>query len=229
MKVLRPGWAACLQRGETIMTASRRSAFGGICSAAIAALVLGTAATTARAVSITLTPFASGFTNPLDVVNAGDSRLFVVEQGGHIKVVQSDGTVLGTDFLDLSGIITSGGERGLLGLAFHPNYLSNGFFYVNYTDLSGDTQIVRYSVMGSPMTSNVADSTSATPVLSIAQPFANHNAGDLKFGPDGYLYIPMGDGGSGCDPDDRAQDPAELLGKILRIDVDSGSPYAIPA
>jgi hypothetical protein len=103
------------------MTASRRSGFGRICSTAIAALALGATATAARAVSITLTPFASGFTQPLDVVNAGDSRLFVVERGGRIKVVQSDGTVLGTDFLDLSGLVTTGFiEQGLLGLAFHP-------------------------------------------------------------------------------------------------------------
>jgi glucose/arabinose dehydrogenase len=193
-----------------------------------ALLVCAVIAPAARAVDITLTPFASGFDAPLDIVNAGDSRLFVVEQGGHIRVVQSDGTVLGPDFLDIDTLTNGSGEQGLLGMAFHPDYLTNGFFYVDYTDTSGDTQIVRYTVMGDPATSNVANSGSAFPILTIAQPFANHNGGDLKFGPDGFLYIPMGDGGSGCDPDDRAQDPTELLGKLLRIDVDSGSPYGIP-
>ncbi len=184
----------------------------------------------ARAVSIVLTPFATGIDSVSDIVNAGDSRLFAVQQTGEIKVVQSDGTVLGTNFLDLSSIISyDGGERGLLGLAFHPNYFSNGFFYVNYTDVSGDTQIARYSVSGDPHTSNVADPMSGTVLLTISQPYANHNGGDLIFGPDGYLYIGMGDGGSGCDPQTRAQDPTTLLGKMLRIDVNSGSPYGIPA
>jgi glucose/arabinose dehydrogenase len=205
---------------------------GNFCGRAARAALLLTAVVAApqivRALDIALTPFASGLTFPVDIVNAGDSRLFVVEKAGHIRVVQSDGTVLGTDFLDVSGLVSGGSEQGLLGLAFHPNYLSNGFFYVNYTDLSGDTQIARYSVSGDPTTSNVADPLSATPVLSIGQPFSNHNGGDLIFGPDGYLYIGMGDGGSGCDPGDRAQNPMELLGKMLRIDVDSGSPYAIP-
>src|SRR5262245_50311811 len=149
----------------------------------------------ARAVSIVLTPFASGLTFPVDITNAGDSRLFVVEKGGHIKVVQSDGTVLGTDFLDLSALVSGGSEQGLLGLAFHPNYFTNGFFYVNYTDLNGDTVIARYSVSGDPHTSNVANAMSGTTILGITQPFANHNGGDLLFGPDGYLYIGMGDGG----------------------------------
>jgi glucose/arabinose dehydrogenase len=210
------------------MTASLRSAVGRTSYALIATLALGASAPPARAVDITLTPFANGLNVPVAIANAGDSRLFVVEKDGHIKVVLSDGTVLGTDFLDIESLVSMGGEQGLLGLAFHPNYLSNGFFYVNYTDTAGDTQVVRYSVSGDPMTSNVADSMSATPVLSVDQPFANHNGGDIKFGPDGYLYIPLGDGGSFCDPADRAQNPLELLGKILRIDVDSGSPYAIP-
>src|SRR5262245_34829370 len=125
---------------------------------AVLALLVGTIAVApARAVDIQLIPFASGFSSPLDVVSAGDSRLFVVEQGGHIKVVQNDGTVLGTDFLDVSSLIAFGGEQGLLGLVFHPDYFSNGFFYIDYTDLAGDTQIVRYTVSGSPLTSNVAN------------------------------------------------------------------------
>jgi glucose/arabinose dehydrogenase len=183
------------------MKAFLRSISVRMCAAALLSfIVCAVGAPAARAVDITLTPFASGFDSPLDIVNAGDSRLFVVEQGGHIRVVQSDGTVLGPDFLDIDALTNGGGEQGLLGMAFHPDYLSNGFFYVDYTDTSGDTQIVRYTVMGDPTTSNVANAGSAFPILTIAQPFANHNAGDLKFGPDGFLYIPMGDGGSGCDP-----------------------------
>jgi hypothetical protein len=140
--------------------------------------------------------------------------------------VQSDGTVLGTPFLDIHTLVSTGNEQGLLGLAFHPNYASNGFFYVDYTDTSGDTQVVRYTVSGNP---DIANAGSNVPVLSVAQPFDNHNGGDLHFGPDGYLYISLGDGGSGCDPGDEAQDPTSLLGKLLRIDVNSGSPYGIPA
>jgi len=195
-----------------------------------AALLIAVAGPAAHAVDITLTPFASGLTLPVTIANAGDSRLFVVEKGGTIRVVQSDGTVLGTPFLDISSLVSPSAtnqfsEQGLLGLAFHPNYASNGFFYVNYTDGAGDTQVVRYTVSMNP---DVADSLSATPVLSQAQPFANHNGGGLIFGPDGFLYISLGDGGSGCDPGDRAQDLTTKLGKLLRIDVDSGSPYAIP-
>lgn len=200
-------------------------------SAILAVMMIGTCAPrAARAVSIALTPFATGFSAPTDIVNAGDSRLFVVEQAGHIKVVQSNGTVLGPDFLDVSGLVSGGGEEGLLGLAFHPNYLSNGFFYIYYTNLSGNIVIARYSVSGSPMTSNLADPLSAQILLTIPHPTnTNHNGGDLIFGPnDGYLYLGTGDGGSGCDPPDNAQNTNVLLGKLLRINVDSGSPYGIP-
>ncbi len=176
---------------------------------------------------------ASALSQPVFVTHVpGDfSRLFIVELGGQIKIMTLPAlTVLGTPYLNLSGIISTGGERGLLGLAFHPNYASNGFFYVNYTNTSGDTVVARYQVTGSPATSNVANSGSASILLTIGQPFANHNGGWIGFGPnDGYLYIATGDGGSFCDPGQRAQDITnELLGKILRIDVDSGSPYGIP-
>ncbi|MGH7789522.1 MAG: PQQ-dependent sugar dehydrogenase [Candidatus Binatia bacterium] len=173
---------------------------------------------------ITLAPFATGLSSPVDIANAGDSRLFVVEQDGYIRVVQSDGTVLGTPFLDVSTLVSGGGEQGLLGLVFDPNYAGNGFFYVNYTDLSGATRIVRYQVSGNP---DVANAASATLVIQIPQTASNHNGGDLNFGPDGYLYIGMGDGGGGCDPLNDAQDPNELLGKMLRLDVDP-LPYTIP-
>jgi len=139
-----------------------------------------------------------------------------------------NGTINTTPFLTLtSSTILSGGERGLLGLAFHPNYATNGYFYVNYTRAGdGATVIARYSVSSDP---NIADASSGTVLLTVAQPFSNHNGGSIKFGSDGYLYIGMGDGGSGGDPGNRAQNISENLGKMLRIDVDSASPYGIPA
>src|SRR6185369_5517149 len=181
----------------------------------------------ARAATINLVPFAFGLSQPVTIANAGgsDTRLFVVEKGGTIRIVQSNGTVLGTPFLDITALVSTGAEQGLLGLAFHPNYASNGFFYVHYTDTSGNTAVVRYSVSGNP---DVANPMSAFPIFNTTQPFANHNGGEVIFGPDGYLYIGLGDGGSFCDPSDNGQDLTTPLGKILRIDVDSGSPYAIP-
>jgi glucose/arabinose dehydrogenase len=178
--------------------------------------------------TIGLQTFATGFSNPVAIVNAGDSRLFVVQRGGAIRILNANGTINATNFLTLtSSTIVSGGERGLLGLAFHPNYATNGYFYVNYTRASdGATVIARYNVSANP---DVADASSAQVLLTIAQPFSNHNGGSLVFGPDGYLYIGMGDGGSGGDPDNYGQNINSLLGKMLRIDVDSGSPYAIPA
>lgn len=177
--------------------------------------------------TIGLRSFATGFTSPLEITNAGDSRLFVVEQGGAIRILNTDGTVNPSPFLNISTLMSSGGERGLLGLAFHPNYATNGFFYVNYTNLAGNTVIARYTVDSA--NPNSANTSSATILLTIAQPYANHNGGTLKFGPDGYLYIGMGDGGSSGDPENRAQNINELLGKMLRIDVNSGTPYGIPA
>ena len=174
--------------------------------------------------------FASGFDLPVNIKNAGDDRLFVVEQEGVIRVLNSDGTTNALPFLDIDSEVINisgiGDERGLLGLAFHPNYSSNGYFYVNYINNSGNTNIVRYTV--SNENSNIADPNSNQLVLSITQPFTSHNAGDMAFGPDGYLYIATGDGGGFGDPGDRGQGLNTLLGKILRIDVDSGSPYSIP-
>ena len=166
---------------------------------------------------ISLTQFASGFTDPVEITHAGDSRLFVVQQGGLIKIVNANGTTNATPFLNLSSIISTGGERGLLGLAFHPNYATNGLFFVNYTNTAGNTVIARYSVSANP---NVA-STTGTILMTITQPFSNHNGGSIKFGPDGYLYIGMGDGGSGGDPGNRSQNISDNLGKMLRIDVNS--------
>lgn len=176
--------------------------------------------------TIGLQNFASGFTKPLEITNAGDGRLFVVEQGGLIKILNPNGTINSNPFLNIADQISTGGERGLLGLAFHPNYASNGFFYTNHTNLSGNTVITRYSVDGT--NPNLANASSGTVLLTIAQPYTNHNGGSLKFGSDGYLYIGMGDGGSSGDPENRAQNINELLGKMLRIDVNSGTPYSIP-
>ena len=178
--------------------------------------------------AIGLTSFSTGFSSPVDIQHpAGDARLFVVQKTGAIRILNSNGSINPTNFLTLTtATISNGSERGLLGLAFHPNYSTNGYFYVNYTNTAGNTVIARYTVSANP---NVADATSATIILTVAQPFSNHNGGSLTFGPDGYLYIGMGDGGSAGDPGNRAQNINENLGKMLRIDVDSASPYGIPA
>ena len=171
---------------------------------------------------------ADGFTAPLFVCSQpGDAdRLYVVEQGGKIWII-SGGVPLPIPFLDISGLISSGSERGLLGLAFHPDYGLNGFFYVNYTEKTrGETVVARYQRSGDD--ENSADPTSGYTVLTIPQPFANHNGGMIAFGPDRYLYIASGDGGGANDPDGNGQNLATLLGKILRIDVDLEAPYAVP-
>lgn len=194
----------------------------------ILAILLTCAVSFAQEVSIEL--FKDGFNRPLSLQNANDARLFVVEQTGKIKILLPDGSVNATPFIDLSGKISNGSERGLLGLAFHPNYASNGYFFVNYTDPSGNTQVSRFSVDSA--NPDLADINSELPIIDYVQPFSNHNGGNLAFGPDGYLYISSGDGGDGGDPGDRAQDINLLLGKLLRIDIDSqssGENYAIPA
>ncbi len=168
--------------------------------------------------TISLQSIATGFASPVEITNAGDSRLFVVQKGGLIRILNADGTVNANPFLNLSSLISTNGERGLLGLAFHPNYATNGYFFVNYTNTAGNTVIARYSVNSA--NPNIANTTE-TILMTITQPFANHNGGTIKFGPDGYLYIGMGDGGSGGDPGNRAQNINENLGKMLRIDVNT--------
>ncbi len=166
---------------------------------------------------------ASGFSSPLEIKHAGDDRLFVVERGGQIKILNPDGSVNPTPFLNISSMVTSGGEQGLLGLAFHPDYTTNGYFYVNYTNTSGNTQISRFSVSaGDP---DVADAASELQMLGFTQTAANHNGGHLAFGPDGKLYIASGDGGGGNDPLNNSQTLTTLLGKILRLNVDLPAPY----
>jgi glucose/arabinose dehydrogenase len=169
---------------------------------------------------------ASGLNNPLYLTApAGDPRLFVVTQNGTIRIVQN-GQLLATPFLDVASKITSGGERGLLSVAFDPAYATNGFFYVNYTDRNGHTVVERYRVSSD---ANRADAASAKQILFVQQPFANHNGGHQVFGLDGMLYVAMGDGGSGGDPQNNGQNRNSLLGKLLRIDVSRGDPYAIPS
>jgi len=193
--------------------------------------LFGSILVNAQEISIEL--FAENFNSPLNIQNAGDDRLFVVEQFGKIKILNPDGTVNPISFLDISGQISSGGEKGLLGLAFHPDYLNNGYFYVNYTKTVGSnlyTQISRFSV--STADPDIANPNSELQLLEYLQPFSNHNGGCLAFGPDGFLYIASGDGGSGGDPGNRAQNTELLLGKLLRIDVDNpsgGNNYGIPA
>lgn len=179
--------------------------------------------------TIVANPVESGFSSPVAIANAGDNRLFIVEQSGTIRIIDSNSTVLSTPFLDITDRVEDGGEQGLLGLAFDPDYANNGYFYVNYNYCTVSscadnasatttlfTRISRFTVTADP---NVADPNSEVNFLEIQQPYNNHNGGDLAFGPDGYLYIGMGDGGSGGDPEMHAQNQEDLLGAMLRIDV----------
>jgi glucose/arabinose dehydrogenase len=173
----------------------------------------------------------SGLKQPEGLVNArdGSGRLFIVEQAGLVRILK-DGAILPTPFLDLTQKVICCGERGLLGLVFHPKYTENGYFYVDYTENVNSqlyTVIARYSVSASDP--NQADNSSEVRLLRIEQPYQNHNGGEVQFGPDGYLYIGMGDGGSAGDPLGNGQSMQTLLGKILRIDVDHTQPYSIPA
>ncbi len=177
----------------------------------------------------------TGLNGPLGLANAGDGsgRLFVVEKRGTIRLIKNGQVVAQPFFLDIRDRVrATGSEQGLLGLAFHPRYRENGLFYVNYTDSGGHTMIVRFRAAGGQPGADTADAGSAQTVLRIEQPAANHNGGHLAFGPDGFLYIGMGDGGGGGDQYGNGQNPGALLGKMLRIDVDrseGGRPYAIPA
>src|SRR5216684_7253352 len=184
-------------------------------------------ATVAAAQDVILQPIASGLDRPVALTHPPvDTRLFITQQTGTVLVYDALG-LRATPFLDIRSLVLSGGERGLLSVAFHPLYRDNGFFFVYYTNRNGDNSIARYKVSPDP---DGADPASGTILLTIPHPtFANHNGGQLQFGPDGYLYIGTGDGGSAGDPNNHAQDLSQLLGKILRIDVDHGLPYTIPA
>ena len=169
--------------------------------------------------------YASGFASPVAIVQDPTQPLvqFVVEQGGRIRPVR-DGERIDTDFLSLAGSVSTGGERGLLGMAFAPDYAASGRFYVNFTNTSGDTVVARFRRSADPLRADAGSRFDlrwggAAAPATIAQPFSNHNGGHLAFGPDGYLYVGLGDGGSGNDPGNRAQTPSQLLGKMLRVDV----------
>ena len=178
--------------------------------------------------TVQLVQVASGFTQVTDLAHAGDDRMFVVQRGGTIRIIDGSGTTLPTPFLSIP-VLSTGSEQGLLSLVFHPNYDQNGFLYVNYTSPgignSGHSRVSRFTVSADP---NVVDASSEVILYTLAQPFSNHNGGDMEFGPDGYLYVGFGDGGSANDPQNFSQNHANALGTMIRIDVDGGSPYAIP-
>ena len=179
----------------------------------------------AAAGTLRLEQVGESFRNPVYVTSpAGDDRLFVVEQAGRIRIVKN-GRTLPAPFLDISDRVRSGGEQGLLSMAFHPEYRSNGWFFVNFTDRAGDTRVERFKVSADP---DAADAASSLLIIGIDQPYSNHNGGLVMFGPDGMLYIGMGDGGSGGDPRRNGQNRNALLGKLLRINVSRTEPYSIP-
>lgn len=176
--------------------------------------------------ALTLAPVATGLDFPLFLTApTGDARLFVVEKGGLIRVVKG-GSVIATPFLDLSALVSSGSEQGLLGLAFDPQYGANGRFFVSYTNRDGNNVLASYQVS---VDADQADAGSNVIRLTVDQPYDNHNGGHIAFGPDGYLYLGIGDGGSGGDPQGHGQDRNDLLGSILRLDVSGATGYAVPA
>src|SRR6188768_399418 len=176
-------------------------------------------------ITLALRPVASGLSSPLLLTTpSGDARLFIVEKGGLIRIVK-DGSLLSTPFLDVSALVSNGNEQGLLGLAFDPQYAGNGRFFIDYTDTDGNTVVASYRVSSNP---DIADPASAEVRLRVDQPYANHNGGHLLFGPDGFLYIGLGDGGAAGDPQEHGQDPRDLLGSMLRIDVSGASGYTSP-
>ncbi|MEZ4847871.1 MAG: PQQ-dependent sugar dehydrogenase [Bacteroidia bacterium] len=176
---------------------------------------------------IQLDLYADGLYRPVDIAHAGDFRLFVAEQGGIIRIIDSANHINPTPFMDISDRVRNNeSEQGLLGLVFHPEFEENGYFFVNYIIDNWSTRVSRFQL--DSLNPNIADPLSEKILLTYSQPFINHNGGDMAFDEDGYLIISSGDGGSGGDPGDRAQDGQSLLGKILRIDVDNGNPYSIP-
>jgi glucose/arabinose dehydrogenase len=184
----------------------------------------------AQSPDIVLEALNPNFEKPVDIAHCGDNRLFIVEQRGYIWILDENRNKLSTPFLNIDPITNSGGnEQGLLGLAFHPDFAQNGYFYVNYIRNNSNTRISRFTVSAS--NPNIADPDSEVPLLNITQPYSNHNGGCLKFGPDGYLYAALGDGGSGGDPQNYSQRKNTLLGKMLRLDADNPNPpyYTVPS
>lgn len=183
-------------------------------------------------VAISLEPVVSGLIGPVGITNAGDGsgRLFINEQSGRIRVIEADGTLRPADFVDLSGRILAGGERGLLGVAFHPDFAANGRLFVHYSRAADGATVI--SELTASPDHESAQAASERILLTHDQPFANHNGGQIAFGPDGYLYIGLGDGGSQGDPSGNGQSLQTWLAKLLRIDVDApplaNRQYAIP-
>ena len=175
--------------------------------------------------SLALQLVAQGLSQPLFLTapRSDSSRLFVVEQGGRVRIIRND-SLLTRNLLDLRGRVSTGNEQGLLSIAFHPQYATNGYVFVSYTNVAGDTRVLRYHAANA----DSLDATVADTILRVDQPYSNHNGGLVAFGPDGFLYVGLGDGGSGNDPENRAQHPDSILGKMLRIDVNGALPYAIP-
>lgn len=177
--------------------------------------------------TLTTSLIATGLGVPTDIATTpitDDDRLFIVERAGTVKTINKKGGQDPTVFLDISSKVKDSGEMGLLGLTFHPKFSQNGYFYVNYVDKEQFTNIARFQVNAQ----GLADPATEKTIVKVKQPYPNHNAGGLAFGQDGFLYIPFGDGGSAGDPENRSQNKSELLGKLLRVDVDSGDPYAVP-
>lgn len=191
------------------------------CASVLTSVMILALLTACSATAQQLEPVARGLRNPVAITNAGDDRLFVVEQRGTIRVV-TGGELVAEPFLDITDRVTDGGERGLLGLAFPEGHATTGRYYVYYTDRNGNTVVSRFTADG-----NTTDPASEQVVLTQEQPYGNHNGGQLAFGPDGFLYIGLGDGGSGGDPHGNGQDLTTFLGKLLRIDV-SGEMYTVP-
>jgi len=210
--------------------APRRISLAAILISALLAPISASAAVVPSRIHLGLDSVATGLSSPLLVTHAGDDsgRLFVVEQTGRIRIIR-DGRLVAAPFIDLSRSVSKGGEQGLLGLAFHPSYETNGKLYLSYTDLNGTSVIREYRVSTNP---DRVNGSSGRTLLRVRQPYANHNGGHIVFGPDGLLYIGLGDGGDGGDPGNRAQSRSTLLGKLLRIDVNrrTGSlQYGIPS
>lgn len=183
----------------------------------------------AQPTGLSLASFSTGYSRPIAIENCGDDRLFIVQQRGLVIISDLQGVKLTTPFLDITGLVNqTGNECGLLGFVFHPNYATNGYFYVNYTNGTdcSTSYVVRYTrSTGDP---NIANPASAFPIMTVSQPYSNHNGGNMEFGPDGFLYLGFGDGGSGGDPQGNAQNTMTRLGKMLRIDVNGGNPFSIP-
>lgn len=209
---------------------ARRSLLAVVAGLGLCTLGAVAAAAQLDGLSVRVELVAQGFSNPLLLTHAGDGsgRRFVVEQDGLVKIIDPDGSVRPTPFLDISNLTNGTGERGLLGFAFHPQFASNGEVYASFTRLNGNLVIARFRLSSDPQ---VVDPASLETLLVVPQPFSNHNGGHLAFGPDGFLYASMGDGGSGGDPNNQGQRPNTLLGTLLRLDVDRTDPglaYGIP-